>query len=113
MPLIATSGVAPEWYTLEGYEEDSKPPKFQLRPLTPPEREQVMDWYGTDFVVPIRNWDRLLKMGVLGWENFTDEHGKDIPFEAQNFKRIPEPARMELAGRLMYLCRLQDEDAKN
>ncbi len=38
-----------------------------------------------------------LEIGILGWENFRDARGKDIPFNKENIDKIPLEYRSELA----------------
>lgn len=126
MAIRALSKVTPEWYVPEeeydikkkrGKEVDRKPKegatRFHLRPLTPPEKEKATEFNGIQFVIPVRNYDMVLRMGVVDWENFIDTNGKPLKFSVHNIQLIPSSLRLELAGEILLRSQLMENEAKN
>lgn len=55
----------------------------------------------------------LVDNGLVGWRNFLDEDGKEIPFTKENFDRIPKEICDELAGQISNLTSLSKEEQGN
>ena len=114
MAIKALRGVSVEWYTPEDQRDDDSPTKFLLKPLTPPELEQVMEALPDGSIgIPISNYSRVLKLGLKDWENFTDDEDKPIKATFVNHYRIPQQYRIELGAQILALSHLSGEDAGN
>jgi len=58
----------------------------------------------------------MVKIGLVGWENFKDEVGNEIKFLKDmdaNLDRLAVSYRYELAGKIMELSNLSEPEAKN
>lgn len=123
MGIKALSKVIDAWYTPESErtEEDDdeitsnpNPTRFKLRPLTPPQLESVMQSQpGVGIVVPISRYSEVLKMGLIDWENFTEENGKELKPNFTNHHLIPQKIRMELGSEIIDISQIDEEDSKN
>ncbi len=117
--LKALKKIAPDWYTpnsqkkKKNQKKEDNPARFKIRPLTPPERESLMESDGVFYVIrPVRYAD-VLRMAVSDWENFIDEDGKPVEHKATEHWRIPGPDRIDVALEILNRSRLLDEEAKN
>lgn len=99
--------VSPYWYTPEK-ETGDNPTRFMLKPLTQEQVEQVSDvTFDKGFHVPVRNYSRVLRFGVIDWENF---EGK---FSIEGLDKLPPSARFDLALELITKSFVGEEDLKN
>lgn len=116
MAITALNKVSPAWYTPECEREEEAPTKFKLRPLTPAERESVMDVMDAEgnLGIPPKNYGKVLRIGLLDWENFNDpETGKPMKASPVNHPRIPGDIRLELASEILIRSGLSEEEQKN
>jgi len=111
--LKALKKVAPEWYTPVSQEKEEKPARFKIRPLTPPERESLLESDGIFFVIRPAKYADILRMGITDWENMVDENEQPVEHKTIEHSRIPGPIRIDLALEILNRSRLQDEETKN
>lgn len=113
MAIKALSKVAPDWYTPESEKNSNSPTRFMLRPLTPPEKESVMEFSSNNFVIPPHNFGKVLAMGLQDWENFNDDQGQKIKCSIANHPRLPGDIRMELANEILIRSNISEDEEKN
>ena len=115
MALNALSKVAPQWYTPDDEKGDDQPARFRLRPLTPPQLEEVFEIDASGNInIPLEHYGRVLRNGLVDWENVNDpETGKPFKCTAFNHARLPSPLRMELAGEIIAASQITEDDKKN
>ncbi len=112
MAIKALGGISPEWYT-PGSDDDDNPTRFQVKPLTVEQFEQVVVYNENGVLtLPVPNYAKVLKYGVIGWENFAGDTG-DVKFSIVNLSLIPTAVRTELAMHIMNLSLLRESEAKN
>lgn len=107
------TGIAPSWYTPEQGEDEEKT-RFKLRPLETPEMESIMCMteHGTAEYHP-KNNEKILRLGLVGWENFSLPDASELKFTYINFKSIPLGLRSELVAEILTRSRLTEDEAKN
>lgn len=106
--------VAPTWYTPIAEEDEEMPTRFKLRPLTPPQLESCLVTSGSGgFSFPPSKYSEILRYGLVEWDGFTDEDDVVIECHPRNHHRIPMRIRMELAGELLVMSQLTEDDQKN
>ena len=113
MAITAIRGMAPTWYTPEREREEENPARFRLRPLTPPEFEQVIEIQDDMPTLSMARYSDILRMGLVDWEGVEDEHGKPLRCLPVNHARLPIDLRAELAGEILSMSTLTDDDEKN
>lgn len=113
MAIRALSGVSEEWYTPKSEEGEDKPTRFKFRPMTPSQRESVMDVMGDDIGIPVKNYAQVLKMCLVDWENFEDESGNQVKCTWTNHNKIPSNIRLELGAHIIISSMIDGEQEKN
>lgn len=111
--LHALKKVAPTWFTPASQEKEEKPTRFMIRPLTPPERESVMEMGVMQFVIHPGRYADVIRMGVSGWENMLDENNEPLEYKSSEHWRIPGDIRIDLALEILNRSRIEDEETKN
>lgn len=106
--------VAAVWYIPESEKDEACPTRFKLRPLTPPQLESclVVSAQG-GFSFPPSKYNEILRYGLVEWEHFTDDMDAEIECHSRNHDRVPMNFRMELAGELLVMSQLTEDDRKN
>ena len=104
LPLITQ---APYVSGLEEDKPDNEKTTWTLEPLN---GLQVMQTTSNVFAT---DYHSILMLGLKGWQNFTDGDGKEIPFSAENIKRIPAPYLQDIAIEILNRSELKDEQIKN
>ena len=112
MTLKALSKIAPDWYTPDGQKDKPNPTRFKIRPLTPPEYESLLEVEGINFVIRPGRYADVLRMGLVDWENFSDENDQPVSHSIADHARIPGPIRIELATTILIRSRLTPEEKK-
>jgi hypothetical protein len=114
MAIKATRIGAKVWYTPECEEGESSPTRFHLKPLTEEEKENCISLTasGEATIDPSKN-KHVLSGGLVGWENFNDDDGKEIKHSKVSHSRIPLEIRMELVGKIYEISYASEEDEKN
>ena len=96
MPIAVNPGV-PFDYVLKCDRELEPEQKtvFQLKPLTPSESAQLEDnlarVYASDETLTVNTGTHTLKqlqMGLIGWKNFRNAEGEEIPFPERKDARL-------------------------
>jgi hypothetical protein len=114
MPIKATEGLAPEWYTPPG-QGDGTPTRFKIRPLDGAEFGEIADYVSIDAGVPMikaAGRDRCLKMALQEWENL-EGVGGPVPFTPHNQRLIPHEVRVAIVNRVLVISTLGEELEKN
>lgn len=113
MPITALNKVSPSWYTPESEKKEKKPTRFKLKPLTPPEMESIYTATEMGLGIPPANYGQVLKMGIVDWENFLDENGRDIKCKWTEHHRIPGDLRFELAMEVIDRSQISGDESGN
>jgi hypothetical protein len=116
MSIKATEGLAPEWYTPPGQDDDPNPARFHIKPLNGAEFGEVADYLEiTPAGALIRHAgrERALALGLIGWEGFTDRTGKAMPFSTANAKLIPHEIRTHIVARIINISYMGEDAEKN
>lgn len=114
MAIQALSGVAESWFTPESEKGEEKPTRFKCKPMTPSQRENVMEYLdGGSIGIPIKNYAQILKMCIVDWENFSDVKGNPVKCSFTNHDKIPATLRMELAAHIIVESMVSEEQEKN
>lgn len=116
MSIRATEGLVPEWYTPPGQDGDPAPARFHIRPLNGAEFGEVADHLeitAAGAVIRHAGRERALAMGLIGWENFFDSSGKNLPFSAANARLIPHEYRTHIVTRIINISYMSEEQEKN
>jgi len=104
-------------------EPEEKQTTFYIRPLSAKQSATLQDsmkFSGVGKEATMQNIGSntldMVRIGLVGWDNFKDEEGKDIKFLKDmdaNLDRLAVTYRYELAGKIMELSNLGDEEVKN
>ena len=111
--ITALSGIVEEWFTPESEKDEDKPTRFKIKPMTPSQRESVMEMMGEDIGIPVKNYGQVLKMSIVEWENFNDERGAAVKCSWTNHDKIPMATRMEIASHAIISSMVSEEQEKN
>ena len=107
MAINAITKIAADWYTPESEREEENPTRFKIQPLNGLQHMEVLnDLYKSG---PFN----ALRYGLVGWENFSDENGKEIKFSAKNIERIPPLLLSELSTEIVNRSELGEDATKN
>lgn len=116
MAIKAMSGVVPEDYVCKHEGDTENPTIWKLQPLNGFDYMEVMsELQRTDngFKISGKGLGIAVRKGLVGWQNFHDENGKEIKFNPLNMKKIPAIVLGDLADRVIEISELGDEQAKN
>lgn len=110
-------------YILESDRElpAEKQTKFFIKPLSAKQAAVLQDSMkfsgeGTIMQNMGTNTLEMLKIGLVGWENFVDAEGNQIKFTKnmdENIDRLAVAYRYELASAIMELSNFGDKEVKN
>ena len=101
------------WHTPKG--EPQGGTRFLCRTLNERERAQVFmqcELQNGDIAVSHSGLMMAVDCGVIGWENFRDANGEEVPFTPQNVGRIPAPVLIALGNVICVNSSLSDEEKK-
>lgn len=107
MTTRALSGIVPEWYELPS-DPDTK---FHLRPLTTPQRLEVL--YALESDHPGNAMLLAAKYGMLDWSGIVDQVGVPVPFRADQIETLPLDVFVAVAQRIMEISRNSEDERKN
>ena len=115
MPINAIEGLAPEWYTPPGQDEEN-PTRFKVRPLDGAEFGEVADAVkftdtGSPYITSAGR-DRALVLALTDWENFNDSKGPML-YTRNNMRLIPHETRVAIVNRILAISTLTGEQEKN
>lgn len=110
MPIqLNESSLTEHEYTPEGFEEESNPPVFVIRP--PDEALKTKLSLMAERKADTDSVDLVLNQCVIGWKNVLDAKGNESKFNRYKLRFIPNETRLDLFTEAMRLSRL-DEDQK-
>jgi len=111
----AMKGVAPCRYVPLDQREDDKPFALMLRPLTGEQLDHVLEG-------AVNNGDRLqltpkgikaaLNFGIVSWDNFENDDGA-VECKPANYGKLYWSDRQEIAGEIVNMSALSEDDKKN
>lgn len=125
MAITAINQFGPEWFTLDGQEDDDNPGRVKLQGLDGQGQAEVAPELRIteDGIEPTPRGIRILfRYGLVDWDNITDLGGAALPFpheapgghcdplEAQ--RRLPYKVQSEICRRLFELTFAGPEDKK-
>lgn len=117
MAIKTWRGLAPTWYTPVSEEGSEDPARFKLKPLNRAELDMVFEGRTTDsegnLILTARGIEHALRVGLVDWENVLDENDKPLKFSIANFRYLPWAIGQELAGELVNMSFLAEDEAKN
>ena len=111
--ITALSGIVEEWFIPDAEKDEEKPTRFKIKPMTPSQRESVMEMMGDDIGIPVKNYGQVLKMSIVDWENFSDDRGSPVKCSWTNHDKIPLGVRMEIAAHAIISSMVSEEQEKN
>jgi len=123
--MIAISPKEVREYILESERDSKSPTVFKLRSLSIREAVEIEDIIGKSLNAsgyPVGTFNyKVLKYGLVGWENLKDEKGKDVPFildatgkvSDDSLGVLPTEVRTELANAVWQGSNVSEEEAKN
>lgn len=115
MGLKALNLGAPVWFQPDAVEgEDSA--RFKIRGMDGLQQLQVSEEIKTTddgLSVSGHGITQVIKFGLLGWENFTDDEGRDLAFTPENVRRIPLRFLSKISAEIFRLSSLSGEQQKN
>lgn len=102
-----------DYVPLDDRESENKT-TFRLRSLTTTQKMEVTDAInnGTGSAV---YW-KLVRHGLLGWDNFNDDDGKPVPFSEsmnENIERLTPSLLIEIGMEILRASALTDAERKN
>lgn len=115
MPLTIKQKLAPNWYTPATVDEDDeKPPRFLLRPLTSPEVLEVWEHYD-EAKKRVGSTGLLIaaKHSITEWENVENETGKPLKCNRLNIDKLPFFMLAEIGGEAVQRSLVEEAEAKN
>lgn len=96
-------GLEPQWEEVDGV-------RFKLKPLTPAERLECLEYSHVDkFSLMFKT---ACEYGVSDWDGVEDENGP-IKFATKLLERLPESTWLAIANKVMRFNQLEAEDQKN
>ncbi len=117
MAIKTWRGLAPTWYTPVSEEGSEDPARFKLKPLNRADLDMVFEGRTTDsegnLILTARGIEHALRVGLVDWENVLDENDKPLKFRIANFRYLPWAIGQELAGELVNMSFLAEDEAKN
>lgn len=97
--------------------EDAAPTIFKLKPMDGKQYMGVMAEANIttdgDMSFSQRTMNGTIDHGLVGWSNFKDGDGKNIPFSKANFGQIPVGVLTELFSEIITMSSGTEEDSKN
>lgn len=116
MAIVAMTGIVDDDYICRKDQDSESPTIWKLRPLNGFKYMEVMtELVRTDegFKITGKGLGLAVKHGLVGWENFKDQNGKELKFNSINITKIPAVVLGELADRVIEISELGDEQTKN
>jgi len=117
MPLKIIESLGPEWFTPAGFEEDSEPPQFKIRPLSQLRYLEVLNSaYIDKNGEPQLDNEQIvmaLRYGVVGWRNVQRSNGTAMPFSLANLEKLPASLLGEIATEIISRSELSEDQEKN
>ena len=83
MTITAINQFGPEWFTLDGQEDEDKPARVKLRGLDGAGQAEIAPELSitNDGIIPSPRGIRIMfRFGLVDWENITDQAGAALPF---------------------------------
>lgn len=125
MAIKAINQFGPEWYVLDGQENDDNPARVKLRGLDGEGQAEVAPELEVtaDGIIPTPRGVRILfRYGLVDWENIIDLDGAALPLPhelpagpidaAEAQRRLPYSVQTEICRRLFELSFAAAEDKK-
>jgi len=104
-------------YVIESDRGSENPTTFKLKPMDGQQYMGVMAEANMDqdgmMSFSERTMKNTLKYGLVGWDNFPDEDGKDVKFSRLAFGRIPVAELTELFSQIIKMSSVSEDEGKN
>ena len=117
MAIKVKSKIVPVWYTPKSEEKEENPASFKLKPLNGLEYTDVIantsNDAGGESKLSERGVRLAIKHGLLDAKNLIDEHGNEIKLKHVGHGVLPMNILIELAGQIIDLSSMSDDDIKN
>lgn len=114
MALKLNSGLVPQWYTPEDQQDDPRPARFQLAPLS---GLYVLglssSFVGGEFKLTEAQAEDILRRSLVGWDGIDDEHGNPLPCKPEHFHLLGAELAGELVGVALNSSSLAEEEKKS
>ena len=117
MAITAISKLTTADYIPERNKDIGDPTVFKLKPLSGRRYMEIMPELKTDengeTSVSGKGLWMAIKFGLVGWDNFYDEDGKELKFNMINIEKIPPVTLIDLAGEIINRSEVGAEERKN
>lgn len=101
-------------HVLAGDKDSDNKTKFHLRSLSTTQKMEITDAINAGAGSAVY-W-KLVRYGLLGWENFLDENDKQTAFSesmSENIERLTPAQIIEIGLEILKASSLTDEERKN
>lgn len=101
-------------HVLAGDKDSDNKTKFHLRSLSTTQKMEITDTINAGAGSAVY-W-KLVRYGLLGWENFLDENDKQTAFSesmSENIERLTPAQIIEIGLEILKASSLTDEERKN
>lgn len=115
MSIKAIKRLSGLWFTPEDQKGEDKPARFKIQPLNGLQHAEIISELrsdGRDYHLTYTGIQSALKNGLIDWENIEDEEGKPLSFKPSNLRCIPGNYLHEIAGEIIGLSNISEDDAK-
>jgi len=117
MAIVAQAKVLESDYIIESDRDSETPTIFKLKPMDGQQYMGVMAEANMDqdgmMTFSERTMKNTLRYGLVGWNNFPDEEGKEVKFSRHNFGRIPVTELTELFSEIIRISSISEDESKN
>jgi len=120
MTIQAMDGLVPRWYTPEDQRDkpDGEKTEYHLYPLTSPQlaevfQDQRKDPETGDVRIGAKGLNLAIQYGLRDWRNMVSSKGEEFPYTKANRALVPFEIYAELAGQIVVMSTLKEEEIKN